>query len=365
LVSETRTVTADAGPEGVIRRGGVVERLDPAEVPHWDADLQACPGATFFHGAAWARTLKGAYGYAPSYFTVRDAGGIRALLPMMEVDSWLTGRRGVSLPFTDECGPLAADPENFKALHRQSLNYAAARRWKYLEFRGGRDLFGDAPASASFLGHRLDLHGGRDGLFARCDSSVRRAVRKAEQSGLTIEFSRDLGAVRDFHNLLLKTRKRHGVPPQPFEFFASIHRNILAEGQGWVVLARLGRTPVAGAVYFHFGNAVIYKYGASDEAFQHLRANNLVMWRSIERHAADGFESFDFGRTSLDNKGLRKFKLDWGSVEYRIDYVRYNRRAGGFAAPREEMPGWQTSLFRMMPDRLFQFIGSALYRHVA
>ena len=38
------------------------------------------------------------------------------LLPLMEVDSWLTGRRGISLPFTDECEPLYPDAESFKNL---------------------------------------------------------------------------------------------------------------------------------------------------------------------------------------------------------------------------------------------------------
>jgi len=38
---------------------------------------------------------------------------------------------------------------------------------------------------------------------------------------------------------------------------------------------------IASAVYFHFGDKAIYKYGASDRKYQHLRANNLVMWEAI------------------------------------------------------------------------------------
>jgi hypothetical protein len=364
-VGETHTISADVEPQATSHGADVVERLDPTDDARWDADLTGCPGATFFHGSAWARVLRSAYGYTPSYFTVRDASGIHALLPLMEVDSWLTGRRGVALPFTDECAPLSPDADSIRNLYGQALDHGAVRRWKYLEFRGGRAWFGDAPASASFFGHRLDLRGPEDLIFGRFDSSVRRAIRKAEQSGLTVEFSRDLEAVRSFHGLLLKTRKRHGAPPQPFHFFASIHRHVLAQNQGWVVLAKLGKTPVAGAVYFHFGRTVIYKYGASDEAFQHLRANNLVMWRSIVHHAQEGFETLDFGRTSMDNKGLRKFKLDWGTVERRIDYVRFDRRAGAFVEQKEAMPGWQARIFKLMPDWLFQLIGAVLYRHVA
>jgi hypothetical protein len=309
--------------------------------------------------------LQSTYGFKPVYFVVRQSGGIQSLLPMMEVDSWLTGRRGVSLPFTDECAPLCADTDSFRKLYEQALDYAKLRHWKYLECRGGLPLFGDASPSVSFLGHRLDLRGGEATLFSRCEGSVRRAVRKAEHSGLTVEFSRELDAMRAFYFLLCKTRKRHGVPPQPFDFFASIHRNVLAQNLGWVVLARAGQVPVAGAVYFHFGKTVTYKFGASDEAFQHLRANNLVMWEAIKRHAKGGFEVLDFGRTSLTNEGLQKFKLSWGTTEHRIDYVRHDCRTGGFAVVGDKASGLHTRVFGMLPDPVFNFLGSILYKHIA
>jgi len=357
----------DAPPDRAICSGGtVIERADPLlDGARWDSSLAACPAASFFHGAAWARVLQGAYGFKPAYFTARAAGCLQSVLPLMEVDSWLTGRRAISLPFTDECAPLCADSDSFRGLYRAALDCAKLRGWKYLEIRGGRPHFGDAPPSSSFFGHRLDLRGGDAALFARFDSSVRRAVRKAGQSGLTVEFSRDLAAVRAFHALLRKTRKRHGVPPQPFDFFANIHRHILAQDQGWVVLARQAGIPVAGAVYFHWGRTVTYKYGASDEAFQHLRANNLVMWEAIRRHAQEGFATLDFGRTSLENEGLRKFKLGWGAVEHRIDYVRYDPRRGRFAAVADAAHGWQARFFKTLPDPLLQLIGAAFYKHAA
>jgi hypothetical protein len=345
--------------------GASVHRLDPTSDGNWDADVATCDGATFFHGSSWARVLKDAYGFNPVYFAVRHSGQMQALLPMMDVDSWITGRRGVSLPFTDECAPLCSSPDSFKGVYQEALDYAKARRWKYIECRGGLRMFENASPSISFLGHRLDLRGGEAALFARCESRVRRAVRKAEQSDLTIEFSQELGALCTFHGLLCKTRRRHGVPPQPFEFFRAIHRNVLEKNQGWVVLARIGKTPVAGAVYFHFCKTVTFKYGASDETFQHLRANNLVMWEAIKRFARDDFEILDFGRTSLTNGGLRNYKLSWGTVEHPIEYVRYDCRTGRFAMVQDKSSGFETQVLRLLPDPVFNWVGSALYKHVA
>jgi hypothetical protein len=332
--------------------------------PCWDAGLATCPGATVFHGTAWARVLQDTYGYTPVYFSLGDPEHRSALLPVMEVNSRLTGRRGVSLPFTDECAPLCQEAGSVSLLFREALAHAKVRAWKYLECRGGKAFFGDAPPSTSFYGHRLDLHAGEKALFAGIDSAGRRAVRKAEQNGLSVEFSQSPDAIREYYRLHCITRKRHGVPPQPFVFFANIQRHVLAQNYGWVVLARHGKVAVAAAVFLHSGTTALYKFGASDEAFQHLRGNNLVMWSAIKRHAAEGFATLSFGRTSLDNEGLRRFKLGWGTSEYPIDYLRYDLRTGRWANAGDNTSGWYSRVFRYLPLPLARLIGSVLYRHI-
>ena len=89
------------------------------------------------------------------------------------------------------------------------------------------------------------------------------------------------------------------------------------------------------------------------------------MWEAIKRHSADGFVTLDFGRTAIDNEGLRKFKLGWGTTERPIDYVRQDLRTGEFAKSRPLTSGNLTRLFQALPPPLSRFIGAALYKHVA
>jgi len=320
---------------------------------------------SFFHSSAWARVLHDTYGFNPVYFVVRDAGHLQCLLPFMEVDSWLTGRRGVSLPFTDECAPFCADRAAFPGLFEEALRHAETRGWRYLECRGGRALLDGAIASTCYYGHRLSLVDDEEALFANLDGAVRRAIRKSHKSGLAVETSQDLDAVRVFYRLQCKTRKRHGLPPQPFHFFQNIHRHVLTCDRGFVILARNQRTVVAGAVFFHLGNRAIYKFGASDDRFQHWRANDLVMWEAIRWYATHGFGELDFGRTSLGNEGLRSFKLGWGTQERLIEYMRYDRRSGGFVRVKDEAFGWHNHAFRAIPGPVLRRIGAVLYRHMA
>ncbi len=342
-----------------------IQRLNPLADPKWDAVVATCPGAGFFHGSSWLQVLHATYGFTPEFFISSPPGKSPVVLPMMEVNSWLTGRRGVGLPFTDECAPLCDDAGAFSALFNHAVSHARQRGWKHLECRGGRTLLGDIPASTAFFGHCLDLRSDESQLFAQADASVRRAVRKAEQSNLTVTFAQDLASLRTFYALMCQTRKRHGLPAQPFGFFANIHRHILSRNQGQIVLAWLGSTPVAGAVFFHFGQSAIYKFGASDERLQHLRANNLVMWEAVKWHAQRGFVSLDFGRTSLANAGLRKFKLSWGTVERTIEYVRWDLRQEAFVIVRDEAAGWYNRIFRLLPVSVSRLAGAVLYKHAA
>jgi lipid II:glycine glycyltransferase (peptidoglycan interpeptide bridge formation enzyme) len=286
-------------------------------------------------------------------------------LPLMEVDSWLTGRRGIALPFTDDCEPLCPDGEEFQKLFAGAVEFGKSRNWKYLELRGGRELLGEVPASLSFYGHGLDLTAGADKLFSQLESSVRRAIRKAEKSGVTVEILKNVEAVRIFYALQCQTRKKHGLPPQPFKFFLNIHRHILSQNMGMIVLARHQGRPVAASVYFNFDDRAIYKFGASDEKFQELRGANLVMWAAIKEFVRRGAKHLDLGRTSIANEGLRKFKLGWGATEHKIEYVKFDLKKNEFVADADETSGWHTRVFRIMPVFLARAVGAALYKHWA
>src|SRR6267378_7660562 len=82
---------------------GRLSIVNPIEYPDWDSLVAKHSDSSFFHTAAWARVLHETYGHTQWYFCRITEGGLEALLPVMEVSSRWTGRRGVSLPFTDFC----------------------------------------------------------------------------------------------------------------------------------------------------------------------------------------------------------------------------------------------------------------------
>jgi hypothetical protein len=342
-----------------------VQSLNPLGHPNWDRLFGALPGGSFFHGAAWVQVLQETYGYRPYYLTSKDAEGNRTLLPLMEVDSWLTGRRGISLPFTDDCEPICGDHESFEQLFYAAIRLGMARGWKTLEFRGGAKLFDAATPSLAYYTHNLRLASSEEAQFGRLKSSVRRAIRKAEALGVTVKISQTQEALADFYHLHCQTRKKHGMPPQPLSFFRNLGRHVLARNSGIVVVASHRGTPIAASVYFHHRDQAIYKYGASDERCQILRGSNLVMWSAIKWCLGQGMRELSLGRTSLANEGLRNFKLGWDAEEGQISYFKYDLRAGQFVSGKDATSGWHNRIFKNLPTTASRLIGQALYRHWA
>lgn len=358
----------------------------PIQYEGWDELLASTPGNTFFHTSSWARALSESYRYAPKYFAVINHGRMQALIPFMEIKSFLTGKRGVSLPFTDYCDPLLDDGMKLQDLMNPITEYGKKAGWKYIEFRFGQNLIHDslthnsqllsaeAPAQVgetrsipflTFIGHILDLSRSEGELSSGLRDSTRRNIKKAVKEGVEVRIDHSLNAVEEFYRLNAMTRKEHGLPPQPARFFKKIHDYIISKDLGMVVLASFKQETIAGAVYFHFDKKAVYKYGASDKKYQHLRANNLVMWEAIKWYSQNGYKSLCLGLTEPEHHGLLQFKAGWGAVEQPIRYYRYDFKKQAFISGHSKTMGIHNKLFRNMPIPILNKVGAMIYRHFA
>jgi hypothetical protein len=276
----------------------------------------------------------------------------------------VTGRRGVCLPFTDFCGPLIFG-EGFSAFATDTvLAVARERKWKHFEVRGRTPFAVSAESAPAFYRHTLDLRTSPPDLFSRFKSSARRAVRKAVRSGLNVQVTRNREAILEFYRLHAQTRKRHNLPPQPFSFFLNIHDAVIKRGLGFVVMASAGGQPVAAAVFFYLGKKAVYKFAASDAKFLNLRANNLILWEGIRYLAETGLEELDFGRTALNDSGLRRFKLGYGSKEETINYFKFATALSPGPTVPHAMADFLCTVFGILPLALNRLAGAIIYPHL-
>jgi hypothetical protein len=339
-------------------------RLNPLEHVDWNDRYVPAGADAFFFTAEWARVLQESYGFTPAYLvaTATDPRGT-AVVPLMEVRSRLTGRRGVGLPFSDSCTAGTLDASQVDALLECLRQTGQRNRWRYFELRGA-GLPATLPTSALYWRHDLDLSAGETALFEQLEGSVRTSIRKAVKSGVEVQVLTSPEAVGAFCRLNARTRRRHGLPPQPFAFFRNLHRHVLAADKGCVVQAVYQGRVIAASVYAHHGRHAVYKYGASDERFQALRGANVVMWEAIRRYAAGGFAGLSLGRSALAHAGLRRYKLGWGASESPLRYHRYEFRTEQFVARAQQDPEDGYPLARLLPLCCLRLAGRMLYKHM-
>jgi hypothetical protein len=348
----------------------VAERLavvDPTRFPGWDALLSSHPDASVFHTSAWARVLSETYAYLPFYFTLIEKDRLAGLLPFMEIRSWITGTRGVSLPFTDESAPILPDGDGLRFVEAMSQVIALAefRGWKTVEIRGLASGMEDLPASAEYLSHDLDLTEGEELLSSRYRPNVQRNIRKAEREGISVSEDGTQKGLMEFYRLNCLTRREHGLPPQPFGFFERLREHVLEKGLGFLIMARHGQKAIAGALFLLYGGKAIFKYGASDRRYQEFRANNLVFRDAIRLLCGRGARTLSFGRTNFGHEGLRQFKLSWGTTETNHQYVKYDVPSKTYlTAVQSRWENCWEKTFANLPLPVLRVIGNIAYRHV-
>lgn len=337
--------------------------LNPLDDPHWDDLLSPVDEATFFHTAAWARVLSESYGYTPLYFAAIENGRLSGLIPVMEIRSFLTGKRGVSLPFSDMCEPLAGKIETFETLLNEAAAHGRKAGWKHLELRGGDRFLQEKPASAQHFVHTLELSADEAMVSGRFKPNIRRNIRKSEKEGVQVKCALSLESIAAFYKLNCGTRRHHGLPPQPWPFFRKIYEYVIAAAKGFVVLAEYQNRPIAGAVFVFYRDHAIYKYGASDRDFHHLRPNNLVMWEAIRWCCRKGISRFSFGRTEPEHEGLVQFKRNWGTAEQIIRYFDFDLYKDAFVGGSASLNS-SYGFFKKMPELVLRMVGNLFYRHV-
>lgn len=342
-----------------------MQRIDPCTYQDWPERLLATPQASVFHTTQWLRVLQASYGYQPYYFAAFHGRQLTALLPVLQVQSRLTGVRGVSLPFSDYCEPICPEQTSYHELLAPVLQTAAQQRWQHLELRGGSSLLRDVAPSTVYERHLLPLESDATTVFTQLRGNYRAKIRKAAASGLTVSIDRSSEAMQAYYRLHCLTRKRQGLPPQPARFFRQIQTHLINAHYGFLSLVWYQGQPVAGAVFLTFGQRALYKFGASDTRFQYLYPNYLLFWHVIQWLCQHNYTELCFGRSAPNNTGLIQFKDGWGTTRSRLSYYTYHIKTASFVPPTHHWSESGSQLWRKMPMPLLKLAGSVLYKHLA
>jgi CelD/BcsL family acetyltransferase involved in cellulose biosynthesis len=334
----------------------------PLDDNDWQEFVLGRSEATAFHHPFWALLLGECYDLAGHALVLRNASGkVKAGVPVLETRRLpLSGKRWVSLPFTDALPPLV-DPADAALLASELERLRSARGIERIELRGS--LPGARSYPAPWVEHDVVLHPDPEVNARGFDSSVKRNIKAATKHGIVVrrmESERDL--TDTYFRLHVATRKRLGVPAQPRRLFELLWQRGFEAGHGFGLLAWHEDSAIAGGVFLSGNGSVVYKFGASDSESWQLRPNNVLFAEALRIAATEGYTRFDFGRSDLAAEGLRRFKRGWGTTEHPLEYCALGSVPS--YSPRTGRRVTEVAL-RASPSWVVRAVGALLYRYAS
>jgi FemAB-related protein (PEP-CTERM system-associated) len=326
---------------------------------------------SFYFEKAWLDLITSLYGYLLIPLTTTNTTGqFTGFLPLCFMQSPLTGRRLVSLPFSDLCPLLAEDEASATDLINQAVHLAQQEKVRYLELRTGTNELltrrSDLVETNLYVRWLMPLATDPDLIWSNLRKPVQHQVKKSQKLGVHVRVAQNRADVAHYYRLHLQARcKKHGMPAQPQRYFYELWDTFAGSGAMHLLLAEYQETTIAGMILLGSGTTMHYAYGASDEQYLKLAPNNLLMWTAIKFGCTLGYSTFDMGRTACNNEGLMEFKRRWGAIKEPIPYYYYPRMSGLTATSESS---WKyrllTSCWRRLPLPVAGPLGGYLYKHL-
>jgi CelD/BcsL family acetyltransferase involved in cellulose biosynthesis len=343
-----------------------VYTTDPLSDRRWDDLVDQHPSASAFHTRGWLQALASTYGYEPFVLTSTPEGEpLRDGVALCRVSSWITGTRLVSLPFADHCQPLLRCAEDCLVFTQWLRAERDRLRWKYIELRP-LSFQGEScglPPSQSYCLHELDLLPSLERIFEKLHKgSIQRKIRRADREQISHEVGNSKRLLDEFYGLVLMTRRRLRVLPQPRNWFENLVKYMGDKVE--IRVARKNGTPIAAMLTLRHRSSVIYKYGCSDKRFHNLGGMPFLFWKLIEESKALGVEQVDFGRTDLNNQGLITFKNRLGATSRLLRYYRSPKPKSQEGAGNWDSQPLVRQLCSILPYPVCSAAGGLLYKHI-
>ena len=340
---------------------------DENQMAEWDDFVSQHPDGTPFHLSGWLKSIEATYKYKPLLFVSKSSSNnIEGIFPCFHVNSFFTGSRLVSLPFSDYGGPLFYNKPNENILLSKIIDKFLTT-CNCIEIRSNMDNNSDFVAHQKFKLHVLSLDAEPEIVKKNFNKKTTLySIRKAKREKVNIAEDNSLKGIEAFYKLNTLTRKKHGLPPQPFAFLKNLFIHLIAKGQASLLLAIHESTPIAAGLFIYFGDTVYYKYNASDPAsLTQKKPNHLLTWHAIKRACQQGFQYFDFGRTAINNPSLSKYKEMWGAEAISLPYNFYPNIKGVTAADEDSFFfKMVNNICRNLPDVVLKQLGAQIYKHI-
>lgn len=340
-----------------------VRSLQEHEHARWDAFVDTCPEATFFHRAGWQTIMQQGFHHDSHFLYAEQDGRIAGVLPLAHLRSRLFGSSLVSLPFCVYGGIAGGNAAVRLALDSAALALARRLGVGHLEYRW-REV--EENADTSWL-HKPLYATFRRPLFPDAEQNLlaiprkqRAVVRKAGAAGLHSAIDYDLA---HFYPIYAASVHRLGTPVFARRHFALL-RTVFGKACE-ILTVYHGQQAQASVLLFYFRDEVLPYYGGGSVLARSTGANDFMYWEAMRCACARGCRLFDFGRSKLGT-GAYDFKKNWGFTPQPLPYAYQLVRAKALPEVNPLNPKYALFIraWRRLPLPLANLLGPHIVRQL-
>jgi len=282
-----------------------------------------------FYQSVWSQVLQEGLGGQPLYFCLREEGEIVAGLPGILLNFRIFRILYASIPY----GNLIGEQEYFSPF--TEILESEFRKRKIDQVRISESPFSKSQLPGDFKSipakcTLLDLRGlNKEKIWEGYKKNIRRDVRKAQRSGITIRRGDSRKDANIFYELYLASMERNrAMAKYPLRWFETLYEVLTKKELSAIYIAELNDVAIAGVVLIYSVSSTHYFHNGSQYEFLKLCPNELLVHSSIENAVEKKITFFDFMGSDPSDLSLVRFKEKWGGQS--VDTYTYIKDVNPF-----------------------------------
>ncbi len=306
--------------------------------------------------------IRNTFGHETIYLQARDAGEVCGVLPLVHMKNPLFGNFIISVPFFNYGGICAQNETIAASLLEHAIAVTKKREAGYLELRHIGRRFADLPGKSHKVAMILDLPQTSEALFTSFKSKLRSQIRKPEKEGLTVRIGK-MELLADYYTVFSVNMRDLGTPVYPLKLFVNMLKFFPEDS--WIITVYKQAVPIAAGFVVGFGDTMEIPWASSLRQYNRLAGNMLMYWHALKLAIEQGFDKFDFGRSTPD-EGTYKFKAQWGAQPLQLNWEYWLANGGELPdlSPKNAKYQAAIKIWQKLPLPLTKIIGPAIVKNI-
>lgn len=340
-----------------------ISLLHYAAQPAWDDYILNARRSCCYHLSGWKKIVEQSFGHETYYLLSERRGVLNGVLPLVHLKSMLFGNFFASLPYFNYGGICAEDETTARNLLKSAVLLAREKRAGHIELRHVEETEHGLFEKREKVSMRLELPSTATELWNGFTPKLRSQIKRALKEEQYVEWGCE-GQLDAFYKVFSTNMRDLGTPVYSRFFFDAILKAFPQTSWISTVYTKHG-DPVASGFFIGFKKTVEIPWASSLRTHNHTGANMLLYWKGLEYACKQGYEVFDFGR-STRGAGTYRFKEQWGARPVPLYWHYWLNDGEELPQLNPQNPKYRMAirLWKKMPVRLANFLGPTIVKNL-